>query len=98
MEHGAVQRQLALEHFCLTDPVAIDSVCYDFLYTEWPAVVDANGMAGGAEDYLHEAAQPTIPLREHSTTRPRPAAAGKLGSHEHWNNASDKNTAATWIR
>ena len=47
--------------FASQDPVAIDSVCYDFLLNEWPAVVNngggsANALQGGAEDYLHEAA------------------------------------------
>ncbi len=77
--------------FASQDPVAIDSVCYDFLATEWPTVVDANGMAGGAEDYLHEAAQANNPP---SGTFYDPAKTGtrlaSLGVHEHWNNASEK--------
>ena len=77
--------------FASLDPVAIDSVCYDFLSTEWPAVVDANGMAGGAEDYLHEAAQADHPP---SGTFYDPGKTGaglaSLGVHEHWNNAIDK--------
>ena len=77
--------------FASLDPVAIDSVCYDFLATEWPTVVDANGMAGGAEDYLHEAAQADNPP---SGTFYDPGKTGSrlasLGVHEHWNNAIDK--------
>ncbi len=77
--------------FASLDPVAFDSVCYDFLSTEWPAVVDANGMAGGAEDYLHEAAQANNPA---SKTFYDPAKTGQrlasLGVHEHWNNATDR--------
>src|SRR5512140_3054325 len=47
--------------FASQDPVAIDSVCYDFLLNEWPNVVKNGGgvtdaLQGGAEDYLHEAA------------------------------------------
>jgi hypothetical protein len=47
--------------FASQDPVAIDSVAYDFLLAEWPHVVEnGNGgpdsLEGGAQDYLHEAA------------------------------------------
>ncbi len=48
--------------FASQDPVAIDSVCYDFLLPEWPNVVNngsgspGSALQGGAEDYLHEAA------------------------------------------
>lgn len=77
--------------FASLDPVAMDSVCYDFLVTEWPTAVDANGMAGGAEDYLHEAAQADNPP---SGTFYDPAKTGtrlaSLGVHEHWNNAIEK--------
>lgn len=77
--------------FASLDPVAMDSVCYDFLLTEWPTVVDSSGMAGGAEDYLHEAAQANRPP---SGTFYDPAQTGtrltSLGVHEHWNNALEK--------
>lgn len=82
------------------DPVAIDSVGYDFLNTEWPDVVrygHAPGasydMKGGAEDYLHEAALANDPC---SGTFYDPDHAGdvrrldSLGVHEHWNNPVDK--------
>jgi hypothetical protein len=77
--------------FASQDPVAIDSVCFDFLSTEWPTVVNANGMGYAAEDYLHEAAQANNPP---SGTFYDPAKSGSrlasLGAHEHWNNATDK--------
>lgn len=74
------------------DQVALDSVGYDFLVTEWPSVVDGGGkMGGGAEDYLHEAAMATNPP---SGTVYDPAKTGKalasLGVHDHWNNPIDK--------
>jgi hypothetical protein len=76
------------------DPVAIDSVGYDFLLAEWPDVVNYGGGAslqGGAEDYLHEAAQAGSPP---SGTFYDPDKDGtameSLGVHEHWNNAVDK--------
>jgi hypothetical protein len=82
--------------FVSQDPVAIDSVAYDFLLEEWPDVVnDGNGspgsLQGGAEDYLHEAAQADAPP---SGTFYDPEndgmALASLGVHEHWNNAIDK--------
>jgi hypothetical protein len=76
------------------DPVAIDSVGYDFLKAEWPNVVSNGGgssLQGGAEDYLHEAAQADNPS---SGTFYDPendgTAMNSLGVHEHWNNATSK--------
>jgi hypothetical protein len=82
--------------FASQDPVAIDSVAYDFLYAEWPDVVlDGQGgpdsLAGGAQDYLHEAALAENPPsgtfydpeKDHE-------AMASLGVHEHWNNPEDK--------
>jgi hypothetical protein len=71
------------------DPVAIDSVAFDFLWAEWN---DYPHMSG-ADDYLHEAA-----LADHppSGTFYDPDHAAKvtrlasLGVHEHWNNAQEK--------
>jgi hypothetical protein len=83
--------------FASLDPVAIDSVAHDFLRAEWPDVVasggssDPNALAGGAEDYLHEAALADNPL---SGTFYDPNNDGNgvssLGVHEHWNNSTDK--------
>jgi len=71
------------------DPVAIDSVAFDFLWAEWN---DYPHMSG-ADDYLHEAA-----LADHppSGTFYDPDHAGNvtrlasLGVHEHWNDAREK--------
>ena len=78
--------------FASQDPVAIDSVGYDFLLAEWPHVVADPGLEGGAEDYLHEAALADQPP---SQTVYRPEGEGhpltaSLGVHEHWNNPQDK--------
>ncbi len=80
--------------FVSQDPVAIDSVCYDFLSEEWPNVVAYGGsgsLQGGAEDYLHEASEANDPV---SGTFYDPEDAGtrmeSLGIHEHWNNPLDK--------
>lgn len=84
--------------FASQDPVAIDSVAYDFLYAEWPDKVE-NGncgsndvsLEGGAQDYLHEAALANDPP---SGTVYDPENDGialeSLGVHEHWNNPTDK--------
>jgi len=82
------------------DPVAIDSVGYDFVNAEWPDVVRYGhspapkyDMGGGAEDYLHEAALADDPP---SGTFYDPNHYGdvtsleSLGVHEHWNNEIDK--------
>ncbi len=87
--------------FASQDPVAIDSVCYDFLLNEWPNIVNygyidptstsADDLQGGAEDYLHEAALADNPP---SGTFYDPGRTGarlaSLGAHEHWNNATNK--------
>jgi hypothetical protein len=75
--------------FASQDPVAIDSVGYDFLYNEWTTYPR---MSGG-DDYLHEAALADNPPSgtfydsDHATATVRMAS---LGVHEHWNNAIDK--------
>ena len=79
----------ASSFFVSQDPVAIDSVGFDFLYNEWP---EPNGPGGdGADDYLHEAA--SIPNPPSGTTYD-PNHDGhltaSLGVHEHWNDANNK--------
>jgi len=84
--------------FLSQDPVAIDSVCYDFLYEEWPDVVtggsgEPGSLLGTAEDYLIEAALADNPPSgtsydfdpDNTTT-----TIQSLGTHEHWNNAAEK--------
>jgi len=71
------------------DPVAIDSVGYDFLWAEW----DDYPRKSGAEDYLHEAARADDPPSgtfydpDHPENVTRLAS---LGVHEHWNHPNDK--------
>jgi hypothetical protein len=75
--------------FASQDPVAIDSVAFDFLWAEW----DDYPHKLGAEDYLHEAAQANDPPSgtfydpDHSASVKRLAS---LGVHEHWNSPKDK--------
>lgn len=75
--------------FASQDPIAVDSVAYDFLWTEW---TNPTHMAGG-DDYLHEGALAHNPPSgtfydpDHSTNTVRLAS---LGVHEHWNNPTDR--------
>jgi len=83
--------------FVSQDPVAIDSVGLDFLYTQWASAWDSErGLSGGLDDHLHEAAlandpcsgtfyDPHRPIGDPGATR-----LESLGVHEHWNNATDK--------
>ena len=70
------------------DPVAIDSVAFDFLSQQWP---DHVLQYEGVQDYLHEAALADDPP---SGTFYDPEDDGipmtSLGVHEHWNNPTDK--------
>ncbi len=71
--------------FTSQDPVAIDSVAFDFLSAEWK---DHPRMPG-TDDYLHEAALADNPPSgtyydpDHAAGTTRLAS---LGVHEHWNN------------
>jgi len=75
--------------FASQDPVAIDSVAFDFLWTEWSDYPHKSG----ADDYLHEAALADNPP---SGTFYDPDRYGNvtrlpsLGVHEHWNNPQEK--------
>lgn len=73
--------------FLSMDPVAIDSVCFDFLYAEWSNYPHMSG----ADDYLHEAALANDPCSG-TFYDPNDDGAGldSLGVHEHWNNSTDK--------
>jgi hypothetical protein len=73
--------------FMSLDGVAVDSVGFDFLTSEWPDLVDIKN----ADNYLREAALAHDPP---SKTFYDPERDGircrSLGVHEHWNNAADK--------
>jgi hypothetical protein len=86
--------------FMSLDPVAIESVGYDFLRTEWngerkhdavnnDSEFQAN--INGVDDYMHQAADPAnwpegIIYDPDNSGTPVPM----LGVHEHWNNPIDK--------
>jgi hypothetical protein len=86
--------------FLSLDQVALESVCFDFLRTEWNGinkhdplnnVPETGPNMDGVDDYLHQAAD--------STNWPEgikydPDKSGKpltsLGVHEHWNNPENR--------
>ncbi len=62
------------------DPVAIESVVLDFIFSELP-------LTANADNFLHEAANIGNPP---SGTRYVNAGLKSLGVHEHWNNPDDR--------
>ena len=86
--------------FMSLDPVAIESVGYDFLRTEWDGVHKHDAVnndwetmpnAFGVDDYMHQAADPAnwpegIVYDPDNSGNKVPV----LGVHEHWNNPVDK--------
>lgn len=79
--------------FISLDPVAVESVCHDFLRSEYngPTIATSRPNWAGVDDYLHQAAD--------SSNWPEgivydPDDDGiliaSLGVHEHWNDASHK--------
>jgi hypothetical protein len=86
--------------FMSLDPLAIESVGYDFLRTEWDGVHKHDGVNNeyeampntfGVDDYMHQAADSTnwpkgIRYDPDNSGKPIPV----LGVHEHWNNPVDK--------
>jgi hypothetical protein len=87
--------------FTSFDPVAIESVCYDFLYYEFDEyneyeggeITDDRGPFphfNGVDDYLHQAADiASRPSDIVYDPEDDGSALGSLGTHEHWNNATD---------
>lgn len=86
--------------FLSQDQVALESVCYDFLRTEWNGTYQhnpANNMyesipnVNGVDDYLHQAADAVNwpeGIKYDPDNSGKPIAS--LGVHEHWNNAMKK--------
>ena len=86
--------------FLSLDPVAIESVGYDFLRTEFNGVNKHDAVNNewetvanmyGVDDYMHQAADPKnwpegIIYDPDNSGKPLPV----LGVHEHWNNSIDK--------
>jgi hypothetical protein len=67
--------------FFSQDPVAIDSVMYDFLYTE------GTNPTEGSQNYLHQAADP--PSNIYDPENDGKYLSESLGVHEHWDTNYD---------
>jgi hypothetical protein len=84
--------------FLSQDPVAIESVGFDFLYNEYKDYPAAHDNANyplvlGVQDYIYQAADPSkwpivIKYDPSSATHSSPIAS--LGVEEHWNNKTAK--------
>ena len=86
--------------FLSQDQVALESVCFDFLRTEWNGINKHNTTnnsnenhpnTNGVDDYLHQAADPSnwpagILYDPDNSGKP----LSSLGVHEHWNNPVEK--------
>jgi len=89
MQSSPFKGQWSCSLLASQDPLAIDSVGFDFLSTEWP---DITGK-GGVDDYLHEAALANDPPSgtfydpDHATATKR---LRSLGVHEHWNDPQER--------
>lgn len=90
--------------FLSQDPVAIESVCFDFLYNEFDenhpteGVNDPGDNTGpfphyaGVDDYMQQAADSTYrPVNfTYDPENDGTNIPGSLGTHEHWDNATSK--------
>ncbi len=79
--------------FVSLDPVAIESVGYDFLRSEFTDErgLDASVQMDGVDDYLHQAADSTNwPVGIKYDPNNTGVHVYSLGVHEHWNNAISK--------
>ncbi len=63
------------------DPVALDSVMFDFLHTEGTNPVE------GSQNYLHQSAEP--PANVYDPENDGIYLSDSLGVHEHWNKTKD---------
>ena len=79
--------------FASQDPVALESVCFDFLRNEYDGTGGRTNRPnfGGVDDYLHQAADSSN-WPEGITYDPENdnSPIGSLGTHEHWNSPDKK--------
>ncbi len=79
--------------FMSLDPVAVESVCHDFLRTEYngPTVAESRPNWSGVDDYLHQAADSAL-WPDGITYDPDndQVLVASLGVHEHWNDSLHK--------
>lgn len=79
--------------FASLDPVAVESVCHDFLRTEYngPTVAESRPNWFGVDDYLHQAADSSLwPDKIIYDPDNDGILIASLGVHEHWNDSLNK--------
>lgn len=79
--------------FMSLDPVAIESVCHDFLRTEYngPTIPESRPNWFGVDDYLHQAADSSLwPDNIIYDPDNDGILFASLGVHEHWNDSINK--------
>jgi hypothetical protein len=84
--------------FLSQDPVALESVGFDFLYTEYKDYPAAHGgknypLVSGVQDYIYQAADPAnwpAGIKYDPSSESHNSPVGSLGVQEHWNNSTDK--------
>ena len=78
--------------FLAQDPVAIESVCYDFLLEEYKNKPEERfPYLNGTDDYILQAADPSNwPAHIQYDPEGDGTILESLGVHEYWNNATDK--------
>lgn len=78
--------------FMSVDQVALESVCYDFLRTEFNGVNQPEAYPNwvGVDDYLHQAADKTNWPQGIAYNPDGKGELKSLGIHEHWNDAVNK--------
>jgi hypothetical protein len=79
--------------FMSLDPVAIESVCHDFLRSEYngPTIAESRPNWYGVADYLHQAADSSLwPDDVIYDPDDDGILIASLGVHEHWNDALNK--------
>ena len=79
--------------FMSLDPVAIESVCLDFLRTEYngPTPAESRPNWFGVDDYLHQAADSSLwPVNIIYDPDNDGVLIASLGVHEHWNDSLRK--------
>ncbi len=70
--------------FASLDPVAIESVGFDFLRSEYNSFPQMRGV----DDYLHQAAD-SVNWPDGIVYKPSGERLGSLGTHEHWNSSTE---------
>ena len=84
--------------FLSQDPVALESVGFDFLYNEYKDYPAAHGnknypLVSGVQDYIYQAADPAnwpAGIKYDPSSADHSSPVGSLGVEEHWNNSTDK--------